>query len=235
MDKERKEKHAHIRARDIIHRLVLGGTDGAIESISVTAGLNGAGVAFSAIRVAGAAFAIAGALSMFFSSYISERSERQALQRDIDRERMEIETEPEEEKEELQQLLREEGYGEKEVATIMGRVTADEELWLRTQLRLELHKNAGDVNASSLRGAGPAGLLFVLCAALPIAPYLFSIARDTALAASIGVALATLFLLGATKFTSLRQLDLKSGLEDAGIGGLAAVLLYAIGHLVLVG
>lgn len=233
MERERTEKHPHIRARDIIHRLVLGGTDGVIESIAVTAGLNGAGVAFSAIRVTGLAFAIAGALSMFFSSYISERSERQALQKDIERERMEIETEPEEERAELEQLLREEGYAEKEVATIMARVTTDKELWLRVQLRLELHKHAGDVNVNPLRGAGPAGLLFFVGAALPVVPYLLSLGRTTALMASLTTAVAILFLLGSTKFTTVKELDVKAGLEDAAIGAFAAFLLYAIGHLVL--
>ena len=232
MERERGEKHPHIRARDIIHRIVLGGTDGVIESIAVTAGLNGAGVAFPAIRVAGVAFAFAGAFSMFFSSYISERSEQEALRKDIDRERMEIETEPEEEREELEQLLREEGYKDKEIATIMTRVTSDKELWLRVQLRLELHKNAGDVNVNPLRGAGPAGLLFFLGAALPILPYAFPLVRETALLASLTLALTTLFLLGGTKFTTLKEIDIRAGLEDAAIGGFAAALLYAIGHLI---
>ncbi len=233
MERERTEKHPHIRARDIIHRIVLGGTDGVIESIAVTAGLNGAGTAFSVIRVAGVAFAFAGAFSMFFSSYISERSEREALRKDIDRERMEIETEPEEEKQELEQLLREEGFKDKEVATIMGRVTADRELWLREQLRLELHKNAGDVNVNPLRGAGPAGLLFFLGAVLPLLPYLFPLGRDAALLASLALALTTLFMLGGTKFTTVKEIDVRAGLEDAAIGGFAAILLYTIGHLVL--
>lgn len=232
MEEERGEKHPHIRAREIIHRIVLGGTDGVIESIAVTAGLNGAGVAFATIRVVGIAFALAGALSMFFSSYISERSETEALRKDIDRERMEIETEPEEERAELEELLREEGYGQKEVATIMKRVTADKDLWLRTQLRLELHKNEGDIDVNPLRGAGPAGLLFFICASLPLIPYLLNITAADALLASLGIALATLFVLGGTRFTTLREIDVKFGLENALIGGGAALLLYAIGHLV---
>jgi len=234
LDKESTEKHPHIRARDIIHRLLLGGSDGSIESIAVTAGLNGAGVAFSGIRVAGVAFAVAGALSMFFSSYISERSELQTLQKDIERERMEIETEPEEERRELEQLLREEGYGDKEIETIMARVTADEDLWLRVQLRLELHKDAGDVKVNPLRGAGPAGVLFLLCAALPILPYAFAVSRTTALLASLALALGALFILGSTKFSSLKEMDVKAGLEDAAIGGFAAILLYLIGHLITI-
>ena len=107
----------------------------------------------------------------------------------------------------------------------MGRVTADKELWLRVQLRLELHKNAGDVNVNPLRGAGPAGLLFFLGAALPLLPYLLRWEAMHALLASVTLALTTLFLLGGTKFTTVKEIDVRAGLEDAAIGGFAAILL----------
>lgn len=74
----------------------------------MTAALNGAGVAFRTILIAGFAFALAGGISMFFSSYLSSRSEMDLLRIDVRRERMEIETEPEEEKAELEELLKKE-------------------------------------------------------------------------------------------------------------------------------
>lgn len=76
--------------------------------MAMTAALNGAGVAFRTILIAGFAFALAGGISMFFSSYLSSRSEMDLLRIDVRRERMEIETEPEEEKAELEELLKKE-------------------------------------------------------------------------------------------------------------------------------
>ncbi|MDA4121886.1 MAG: VIT1/CCC1 transporter family protein [Thaumarchaeota archaeon] len=232
MEGEREEKHAHIPARDIINRIVLGGTDGVIESIAITAGLNGAGIVFSAIRLAGVAFAFAGAFSMFFSSYISGRAEQEILRKDIARERMEIETEPDEEKAELEALLKEEGYGAPEIETIVKRVIGDKDLWLRLQIRLELHQDVANLEVNPLKGAGPAGVLFFIAASLPIVPYAFPITHEAALLASLVVALTMLFIMGGTKFTTLREVDLKAGLEYAVIGGVAATILYAIGHFI---
>ena len=91
------EKHPHIPARNVMDRIVLGGSDGAIEGLALTSALNGAGLGNGAIAQAGVAFALAGALSMFFSSYLSRRSELRSLKVDMTRERMEIEREPEDE------------------------------------------------------------------------------------------------------------------------------------------
>ena len=116
------EKHPHIPARNVLDRIVLGGSDGAIEGLALTSALNGAGLGYGAIALAGVAFALAGALSMFFSSYLSRRSELRSLKVDMTRERMEIETEPEEEKAEMRELLKKDGYGEKDVEVIMQRL-----------------------------------------------------------------------------------------------------------------
>jgi len=121
------EKHRHIPVRGIVDRVVLGGSDGTIESLATTAALNGAGVVFRTLLVAGLALSLGGAASMLFSNYLSKRSEQESLRIDVERERMEIETEPEEEKRELADLLAKEGYGPGEVAAIIERVTKDKE------------------------------------------------------------------------------------------------------------
>ena len=113
------EKHPHIPGRNLLDRIILGGSDGAIEGLATTSALNGAGVGYSTLVLAGVAFAIAGALSMFFSSYLSRRSELKSLRIDMAREKMEIETEPEEEKSEMRELLKKDGYSDGEVEVII--------------------------------------------------------------------------------------------------------------------
>ena len=51
------EKHPHVRARRIVDRIVLGGSDGVMEEVAATAGLNGVGADFRTILFAGLAFA----------------------------------------------------------------------------------------------------------------------------------------------------------------------------------
>ncbi len=201
-----------------------------IESLAMTAALNGAGVATRTIILAGLAFAAAGALSMLFSSYLSARTERDTLRMDMERERMEIETEPEEEKGELEGLLKKEGYDQKEVDVIMERLTKDKEMWLREQLRHELHLHVDDIAADSLGKSVAAGATFLMLALVALVPYMMGQVRVAALVSSAMLSLAALFVLGSKLFT-LRYFVLKSGLESAAIGAVAAGLLYGLGLL----
>ncbi|HME19653.1 MAG TPA: VIT1/CCC1 transporter family protein [Nitrososphaerales archaeon] len=208
--------------------MVLGGSDGAIESLAMTAALNGAGVSFQTILLAGFAFSVAGAISMFFSNYLSARAEIDSLRIDMERERMEIETEPEEEKGELESLLQKEGYGKKEIDVIMARLVKDKEMWLREQLRHELHLYIEDLGTDPVSKSASAGVAFFLLAIVALSPYAFRLAHLPALAASAALSLAALFILGSKVFT-LRNFTPKSGLESAAIGALAGGLLYVAG------
>jgi vacuolar iron transporter family protein len=229
---QQAEKHPHIRGRQIIDRVVLGGSDGVIESIAATSALNGAGVSFTTVLVAGFSFAVAGAASMFFSNYLARRSEQESLRIDMERERMEIETEPDEERRELEALLRKEGYAEAEVQVIMGRLAKDKEMWLRAQLMHELHLHVDGLAADPVKTSAPAGLAFFLAAMVALVPYLFAVPRLAALGWSVGLSLSALFGLGSMKFGSLSHFSLRDGLESAGIGALASAILYAVGRLI---
>jgi len=227
----RGEKHPHIPGRRILDRIVLGGSDGAIESVAMTAALNGAGVAFGTVLIAGLAFAAAGALSMFFSSYLSSRSEREALRTDVQREKMEIETEPDEERAELEDLLRKEGYGQHEIDVIMSKLTKNKEMWLREQLSRELRVHMEDLESGSLGRPSAAGISFLLLALLVIAPYAVLAGRVPTLAASVGLSILALFCLGSRIF--LRgHFKPMAGLESAAVGVVAAGLLYGLGLLI---
>ncbi len=224
------EKHPHIPARNILDGIVLGGSDGAIEALALTSALNGAGLTLGTIAVAGVAFAVAGAISMFFSYYLSRRSEIQSLKTDISRESMEIETEPEEEMAEMRELLKKDGYGEKEVEVIMQRLRKDKGLWLREMLRRELRVNMEDLESDPWTNPFSAGTAFLLLALLAVSPYALSVPRTTALLASVGLSLVALFSLGSRLFVP-RNFKPLGGVESALVGAGAAALLYLVGML----
>jgi VIT1/CCC1 family predicted Fe2+/Mn2+ transporter len=226
-----QEKHPHIPARRVLDRVVLGGSDGAIEAVAMTAALNGAGIDFHTILIAGLAFAVAGGLSMFFSSYLSSRSEMDLLRIDVRRERMEIETEPEEEKAELEELLEKEGYDQKEVDVIMGRLVKDKELWLKTQLNHELRLHMEDLATNHLVRPGSAGIAFSILALVALSPYEFTSSYLPALLLSVVLSLTALFSLASRVFTP-SHFNLRAGLESAAVGGVAAALLYALGLII---
>ena len=223
-----KEKHPHIPARNLLDRIILGGSDGAIEGLATTTALNGAGVGLGTIALAGFAFALAGAIAMFFSSYLSRRSELRSLQIDINREKMEIETEPEEEQGEMRDLLRKDGYDAREVEAILQRLKKDRDLFLKEMLRRELGVNIEDVGSDPFVWPLFAGITFLLLALLTVSPYAFSLARTDALLTSVAFSLAALFALGSRAFLP-RSFNIKAGVESALVGGGAASLLYVIG------
>lgn len=223
-----KEKHPHIPGRNILDRIILGGSDGAIEGLATTSALNGAGLAFGTIALAGFAFAVAGAIAMFFSSYLSRRSELQSLQIDAVREGMEIDTEPDEEQGEMRELLKKDGYEDAEVEVIMQRLVRDKELFLKEMLRRELRVNIEDVGSDPFVRPLFAGIAFLLVALLAVSPYAFPLPRADALLVSLVFSLCALFALGSRAFVP-RNFNLKAGLESAAVGAVAGALLYLIG------
>jgi vacuolar iron transporter family protein len=223
-----KEKHPHIPARNVLDRIILGGSDGAIEGLATTSALNGAAVVSGTIALAGFAFAMAGAIAMFFSSYLSRRSELRSLQIDIEREKMEIETEPEEEQGEMRELLKKDGYDAQEVEVILRRLMKTKDLFLKEMLRRELGVNIEDVGSDPFVWPLFAGVTFLLLALLAVSPYAFPLPRADALLASVALSLTALFALGSRVFVP-RNFNLKTGVESALIGGAAACILYLIG------
>ena len=226
-----KEKHPHIPARNVLDRIILGGSDGAIEGLATTSALNGAGVGLGTIALAGFAFAVAGAIAMFFSSYLSRRSELRSLQIDIDREKMEIETEPEEEEGEMRELLKKDGYDVQEIEVILRRLMENKNLFLREMLRRELGVNIEEVRSDPFVWPLFAGTTFLLLALLAVSPYTFPIQRAEALLASVALSLVALFLLGSRALVP-RNFNFKAGIESVLVGSLAAGLLYLIGLVV---
>jgi vacuolar iron transporter family protein len=225
------EKHPHIPARKMLDRVVLGGSDGAIEGLAMISALNGAGLGFDTIVVAGLAFALAGAISMFFSNYLSRRSELASLRTDIEREKMEIETEPEEEKSEMEELLTKDGYDRAEVRVIIRRLTKDKDLWLKEMLRRELKVNIEDAEANLFAQPAGAGAAFLLLAILALFPYALLSSRTDALFASISLTIVALFSLGSRAFVH-GNFKFREGLESALVGAVAGGLLYLVGLLV---
>jgi len=223
-----KEKHPHIPARNVLDRIILGGSDGAIEGLATTSALNGAGVGSGTIALAGFAFAVAGAIAMFFSSFLSRRSELRSLQIDINREMMEIETEPEEEQGEMRELLKKDGYDAQEVEVILQRLMENRNLFLKEMLRRELGVNVEDVGSDPFVRPLFAGITFLLLALLAVSPYAFPLPRADALLTSVSVSLAALFALGSRAFVP-KNFNFRAGVESALVGGAAAGLLYLIG------
>ncbi len=100
-----EEKHKHIPARGLISDLALGLTDGVVTNLAFLAGFAGAIQSLQFIRLAGIASMLAGSVSMFFGGLSSARADEDLFREDSRRELNEIESEPEEERQEARRAF----------------------------------------------------------------------------------------------------------------------------------
>ena len=80
---------------------VLGANDGIVSTASLVIGVAAAGSPRSQVLIAGVAGLIAGALSMAAGEYVSVSSQADTGRADIERERVELRDEPDDEQDEL--------------------------------------------------------------------------------------------------------------------------------------
>jgi VIT1/CCC1 family predicted Fe2+/Mn2+ transporter len=88
---------------------VLGANDGIVSTASLIVGVAAAGTARQGILIAGLAGLVAGAMSMAAGEYVSVSSQKDTEAADLERERRELEAEPERELQELQGIYESRG------------------------------------------------------------------------------------------------------------------------------
>src|SRR5574337_1923131 len=211
-----------------IREIVFGMHDGLITTIGFLSGVNAASASWRVIVIAGLAEAFAQTLSMGFGAYLSTKSEREFYQREIARERLEIETAPEKERDEMRQIYRSKGFPDDEVEMVVARMTANKELWLTAMMMEELGLIEERFD-NPLKIGLLIGVSSLVGAFLPILPY-FLLELRWAFTASVAVAALAWFATGAGKTPLTRKAWWSSGLEMMGIGLLVSAAGYGIGH-----
>lgn len=215
-----------------IREVVFGMHDGLITTIGFLSGVNAASASLRVIVISGLAEAFAQTLSMGFGAYLSTKSEREFYQREITRERLEIETAPEKERDEMRQIYRSKGFAEDEVEMVVARMTANNDLWLKAMMVEELglieERFDNPLKVGLLIGASSCVGAF-----LPILPY-FLLELRWAFTASVALAASALFATGAGKTLLTRKAWWRSGLEMMGIGVLVSIAGYGVGHFLSV-
>ena len=227
-----EEKHKHIPGRGLISDLALGLTDGVVTNVAFLAGFAGAIQSLQFIRLAGIASMLAGGVSMFFGGLSSARADEDLFREDSRRELNEIESEPEEERQELKSFYLGKGLTPEESEIVVRRITADKKRWLEDLLMHELHLHKEELN-NPLKIAAVIGVAFLVGAFVPLCGYLFTDQKSTAIELSVCLSLIFLFLSGGWKGRLSGRRFVSAGLEMFLIGAAAAVLLFLIGSLLV--
>ena len=127
---------------------VLGANDGIVSTASLMVGVAAASQGRSALLVAGAAGLVAGALSMAAGEYVSVSSQSDTEKADLARERTELATQPELERQELATIYVERGL----TPALAGQVA--EQLMARDALRAHARDELG-ISSTVEGAAGP--------------------------------------------------------------------------------
>ena len=231
---EHEHDPAAIRSRlasgnqpNYLRDLIYGGIDGAVTTFAIIAGAVGAGLASYVVIILGLANLLADGFSMAASNYLGTRAEYDDYQRLAAMERRHIRLIPEGERSELREILRNKGLEGEVLESAVAAISANPSAWVDMML-VEEHGVALQQRSPLIAGAGTFAA-FLVCGALPLAPFLIG-GSHTFISAAVLVGV-TFFLIGAAKSHWSLTPWWRSGLETLAIGASAAALAYLVGYL----
>jgi VIT1/CCC1 family predicted Fe2+/Mn2+ transporter/rubrerythrin len=220
----------HKRGGGWIGQAIYGANDGLGSVFGIVSGVAGATAGGPAVLVAGLAGMLASALSMGSGAYLASKAEREVNQAEINRERRELETHPDEEMEELSLFYQIKGVPEEEANTLAMRLMAQPEQALRTLTSEELGFTDQALSNPWVEAVS-ATLSTALGAFIPIIPFFFTRGYP-AIIASFAISTLAHFLIGAAKTIVTGLSPWKSGLEMTLVGLGEALTTYLLGLLI---
>lgn len=233
MEFEHSHDHAAIAQRlaagqkpTYVRDFVYGGIDGAITTFAIVAGVVGAALSSKVILILGLANLFADGFSMAASNYSGTKTTLDDLERIREIEKRHIRLDPEGEKEEVRQLLAQQGLKGKTLRKAAKSVTSNEQTWIDLMLKEEYGLT---LNLPSPFRAGLATFAaFLVCGSVPLLA--FALNMKSAFTVSMVMTGMVFFLIGAAKSKWAMAPWWRSGLETLLVGGVAAAIAYAIGH-----
>lgn len=210
---------------------VLGANDGLVSCFSLVMGVAGAEMSSKSILVTGLAGLLAGAISMALGEWLSVQSSRELYGHQMDIEKAELESAPEEEAEELALIYQAKGIAPDEAKRLADRLISDPAHALDTLAREELGIDPDELGGSAWEAAFTSFLLFAAGAIIPVCPYFFT-GGMKAVACSAVFSAVGLFGIGAAITLVTGKPVLWSGFRQVLFGIAAAAVTFGIGHLI---
>jgi len=221
----------HFTSSEVVRDIVIGMADGLTVPFALAAGLTGAIQATGIIVTAGLAEIAAGSIAMGLGGYMAAKSDAEHYAKEREREKKEVAEIPHEEMREVAEVFQQYGLSEDETWPIVQALKRQPKNWIDFMMRFELGLEKPDprralTSAITIAGAYIAGGL------IPLSPYIFLHTASSALLLSVTLTLIALSIFGFVKgrFTGTRPM--RSSLQTALIGSLAAGAAFAIARLI---
>jgi VIT1/CCC1 family predicted Fe2+/Mn2+ transporter len=227
LDKIMGREKWHQTSGGWISGAIYGANDGLASVFGIVAGVSGATGGSSFVLTAGAAGAIASALSMATGAFLAERAETEVAEANLARERAEIEQHPEEEKEELSLFYQLKGVDEETADAMAEQIARQPDAFLQA-LAMEEFGGAGGDGGDAKQAAIAAGISTGLGAMIPVIPFIF-VHGAIAIAISAGVSILAHFLVGAAKSLVTLRTWWAAGFEMTLAGIIVGSVTFLIG------
>ena len=221
----------HFTAGEAVRDIVIGMSDGLTVQFALAAGLTGAIASSHIILTAGFAEIAAGSIAMGLGCYLAARSDAEHYASERKREAEEIVTVPDVEAKEVQDIFKTYGLNETESASVVEALRQRPQDWVDFMMRFELGLEK-PVPGRALKSALTIALAYVMGGIIPLSAYLVFTDAHRALNISCAVTLIALLVFGAVKGRFTGTPMIRSGLQTALIGGLAAAAAFGIARLI---
>jgi len=221
----------HFTASDAVRDIVIGMSDGLTVPFALAAGLSGAVASTGIIVTAGLAEIAAGSIAMGLGGYLAGRSDAEHYASERAREHREVREKPGEERREVAEVFRQYGLTDGEIVPILDAFQKRPQQWIDFMMRFELGLERPDPRRA-WKSAARIGGAYAVGGLVPLGPYMLIDRPSMALALSVALTLAALWIFGFVKgrFTGARPW--KSAVQTTLIGGLAASAAFGIARAV---
>lgn len=220
----------HFTGSAIVRDLVIGMSDGLTVPFALAAGLSGAVDNTSIIVTAGLAEIAAGSIAMGLGGYLAARSDAEHYDAERVREETEVREKPEVESSEVADIFRSYGLTTEELTPVVEALRTRPQAWVDFMMRFELGLEKPDPRRA-LASAATIATAYIAGGFIPLGPYML-LGAGAALPASVGITLLALTIFGYVKGQFTGAPPMRSALQTAVIGGLAAAAAFGIARLI---
>ncbi len=207
--------------------VILGGQDGLVNVLGIVLGVASATQDKFIVLIAGLVATFAESISMAAVAYTSARADQDHYRRELENEKWEIENKPEVEEEEVRLIYMKKGFKGKELEQMVKSIISNKQVWLSVMMSEELGLTPVE-NVTPVKDAFVVGISATVGSVIPLTPFFFLSAQE-AIPVSLVVSTLVLFGVGAYKAKITVGNWVKSGLEMAIVGMVAAISGYLIG------
>lgn len=221
----------HFTASEVVRDIVIGMSDGLTVPFALAAGLTGAITTTSIIVTAGLAEIAAGSIAMGLGGYLAAKSDAEHYAKEREREKREVAEIPHEEMKEVAEVFEEYGLTPEQTRPLVEALRKQPKKWIDFMMRFELGLEKPDPKRA-VTSALTIGGAYAVGGFVPLAPYIALTSASTALLFSIAVTLLALLVFGFIKgrFTGMRPV--RSALQTAFIGSVAAGAAFLIARAI---